>query len=374
MSVKFQTTEVNMMEQLDYPEHLTKASIVLPSQSLATNLLAEGVRSSQQLNSTPLESSPQLLTNDAVYIVSDEVAVKTANRTWEHQPINNQHSVTDPEAACFVSDATASKTTNYTWAQQPKLIKRSAVFPKKKADAGSKAKTQQLLDGAVAYAWSRVKSRSRPPALTPTRWVWRLASSYHLTHSTPRLMEEAAQRFNALGRKSLMHWALEKSREEAGHDRLALLDIQSMGYNAEAVVKALVPSTAAVLLDYFTRSVQAIDPIGCVGYSYTMERLALGIGKDYIQRVENILPPNINATRCLRVHSSVGSDVEHVDETVDMMAEVTPEDRARVARACYETAMLCFSPPKQDYISEEELQKLLKPLELKENDGLDPVI
>jgi hypothetical protein len=54
-------------------------------------------------------------------------------------------------------------------------------------------------------------------------------------------MEEARDRFAASGRESLAQWAAQKAREEAGHDRLALLDIQSMGYDAEAVVQALVP-------------------------------------------------------------------------------------------------------------------------------------
>ncbi|MBD2534277.1 hypothetical protein H6G97_34055, partial [Nostoc flagelliforme FACHB-838] len=36
------------------------------------------------------------------------------------------------------------------------------------------------------------------------------------------------------------------------------------------------------------------------------------------------------ATRCLRVHSGVGSDVEHVEETVALVAALTPEERTRV--------------------------------------------
>ena len=127
-------------------------------------------------------------------------------------------------------------------------------------------------------------------------------------------------------------------------------------------METLVPPTAAALMDYFTRSVQAPDPIRCVGYSYTMERLAMGIGEKYIQAVEAQLPSGIHATRCLRVHSSVGSDVGHVEETVEMVAGLAPEERVRVAIACYETALLFFRSPKEGYMSEEELQNVLKPL------------
>ena len=255
----------------------------------------------------------------------------------------------DTESACFVPDEVVVKTANLTRVHRP--------------DLGTAAKTRKLLDGAVAFAKRAVSSSSRPPALSRTRWVWRLAGSYHLTHSTPRLMEEAAQRFAASGRKSLTQWAAQKASEEGGHDRLALLDIQSLGYQAKAVVEALVPPAAAALMDYFSRSVQAPDPISCVGYCYTMERLALGIGEKYIQAVEALLPPGTQATRCLRVHSGVGSDVDHVEETVEMVAGLAPEERVRVAAACYETALLCFSPPKEGYILEEELQNVLRPLE-----------
>jgi pyrroloquinoline quinone (PQQ) biosynthesis protein C len=140
-----------------------------------------------------------------------------------------------------------------------------------------------------------------------------------------------------------------------------------MGYQAEAVVEALVPPAAAALVNYFIRSVWNRDPINCVGYSYTMERLALSVGEKYIQQVEALLPPGVQATRCLRVHSSVGADAEHVEETVRMVAGLDPQQRNQVAAACYDTALLCFNPPKGNYISDEELQNVLRPLQHRKN-------
>ena len=227
------------------------------------------------------------------------------------------------------------------------------------------ATTRKLLDGAIAAAKYTINSNVRPPALTSTRWVWRLAGAYHMCHAYPPLIEEAAIGFAAAERWNLAEWALQKAKEEKGHYRLALLDIRSMGYDAEAVVEALVPPAAVTLIDYLTRSAQDDDPIDCVGYSYTLERLSTGmVDEKYIQQVEMLLSSNTHATRCLRVHSSVGHDAEHVEETVEMVAELTPQERVRVARACYETALLCFSPPSEGYISDEELQQILKPLKL----------
>ncbi|AFZ34534.1 hypothetical protein Sta7437_0952 [Stanieria cyanosphaera PCC 7437] len=250
-------------------------------------------------------------------------------------------------------------TVDRAWLYQPHSIEDRFAQPME--GAGSIATTRKLLDTAIAAAKYAIQSNVRPPALTCTRWVWRLAGAYHLTAPTPRLLKDAAIGFAGNGRSLLKKWALEKAQEEKGHDRLALLDIQSLGYDAEAVVKALVPPAAVALIDYFTRSVQDDDPIDCVGYTYTMERLSLGIGKDYIQNVEALLPPKVNATRCLCVHSSVGADADHVDENVSLISQLTPSERTRIARACYETALMCFSPPPEGYISDEELDQIVQP-------------
>jgi hypothetical protein len=274
------------------------------------------------------------------------------------------NSLVDIQSGCIASKKLGVTAANSSRFYQPGSVGINSFFPQERVDVTSVATTKKLLDGAIAFARKGESSNSKLPALSPWRWVWRLAGFYHLCHSTPRLMEEARKRFAASGRESLAQWAAQKAREEGGHEHLALLDIQSMGYQAEAVVKTLVPPAAKALIDYFTQSVYATDPIGCVGYSYTMERLAMGIGEKYIQTVETMLPPDVQATRCLRVHSCVGGDLEHVEETVEMVAELAPQERNLVTIACYETALLCFNPLPEGYISEEELQNLLRPLKL----------
>jgi hypothetical protein len=275
---------------------------------------------------------------------------------------DRESDLTNAEWAQIAPGKVVVATEERAWLYQPRSGEDR--FSQPMEGAGSIATTRKLLDTAIAAAKYAVNSTVRPPALTPARWVWRLAGAYHLTAPVPRLMKNAAIGFAADNRSFLKKWALQKAKEEKGHDRLALLDIQSLGYDAEAVVKALVPPAAVALIDYFTRSVQDDDPIDCVGYTYTMERLSLGIGEEYIEKVEGLLPLKTNATRCLRVHSSVGADAEHVDENVSLIAQLTSSERTRIARACYETALMCFSPPPEGYISDEELQQILQPLKL----------
>lgn len=230
----------------------------------------------------------------------------------------------------------------------------------KRISAGNTAITRNLLDGAMAAAKVAISSEKKPPAFTPNRYIWRLAGAYQIAHVTPMLMREAGERFASANRHELSDWAFEKAQEETGHDRLALLDIQSLGYRAEELVQSIIPAASMTLVDYFQRSVSDIDPIDCVGYTHALERLAIGAKKEHIEQVENLLPADVNATRCLKVHSSVGGDAEHVEENVEMIARLSFAERTRVIQACYETALLLFSPPQEGYFSEVELEEMLK--------------
>ncbi|MCB9706758.1 MAG: hypothetical protein H6711_33245 [Myxococcales bacterium] len=202
---------------------------------------------------------------------------------------------------------------------------------------------RSLLDGAVAAAFRHARPEAVPP-MSATRWVYRLAGLYHLTHSTPGLLIDAAARFEAAGRSALAGWARTRAREETHHDLLALRDLRDLGLDGEAVVAALRPSTAIRLVDYFERSVDAADPIGCVGYAYALERLAMTVREPEIRAIEALLPAGTRATRCLRVHSATGSDADHVADTLVVVAALSPAERAAIAVAAHEAARLCFEP------------------------------
>lgn len=252
-------------------------------------------------------------------------------------------------------------TPNQVWIYRPNSKDSSNFFAQSSNNASDIAITKKLLDTAIILGKREASSNQQLPALNLNNWVWSLINQYHSTHPTPVLMEEASKHFAAQGNKHLAAWAEQKAIEETGHDRLALLDIQSLGYKAQDLVKAFISPSAKSLLDYFVDSVENPDPIRVVGYSYTLERISLAVKKRHIQAIEAIIPPGINATRCLRVHSSIGSDVEHVDEALEMIAELTPAQRNQIAIACYETAKLYFSSHENDYPSATELEQKLQP-------------
>ncbi|MEM7594650.1 MAG: hypothetical protein AAF383_24635 [Cyanobacteria bacterium P01_A01_bin.83] len=68
----------------------------------------------------------------------------------------------------------------------------------------------------------------------------------------------------------------------------------------------------------------------------------------------------------MKVHSSLGGDAEHVEENIELIARLSTAERDRIVRACYETALMIFSPPVEGYYSESELEAMLKPYKLAE--------
>ncbi|MEM9507344.1 MAG: hypothetical protein AAGA16_06595 [Cyanobacteria bacterium P01_E01_bin.35] len=268
------------------------------------------------------------------------------------------------EWATIAPDKVVVATAEKVWLESP--WENGDRFAQPMTGLGNAAITSKLLDGAMAAAKMAIPIAEKPPVLTPTRLVWQLAGAYHIAHATPRLMKEASQRFAFALRHDLSNWSYEKAQKETGHDQLALLDIDSLGYQAAELVEYMIPPAAKVLVDYFQRSVQDKDPIDCVGYAYALERISLGAKQEHIQQIENLLPSDVNATRCLKVHSRLGSDAIHLGDTVDLIARLSATERDRVIRACYETALLLFSPPPEGYWLERQLETMLSPFKLQE--------
>src|SRR5262249_6476399 len=102
------------------------------------------------------------------------------------------------------------------------------------------------------------------------------------------------------------------------------------------------PKSSLALVELFTRFADSDAPIAVLGYAYALERMALFSTAESIAAIERVIPAGIKATRCLRVHSAVGSDAGHVAESITFMATLPPQDRAATARATYETVgLLC---------------------------------
>jgi hypothetical protein len=206
--------------------------------------------------------------------------------------------------------------------------------------AGSAGSTVGLLDGALNLGFAEIEKRLARPDPTIAGYVVALAGAYHTSVDTPRNLRRAASRFDELGRPEVAAYLEERAREETGHDRLALKDLQALGVPGERLVANFIPEGIKPLCQRFDALCAQDYPIGSIGYSYCLERIAALKQKSDIETVQALCPDGVDATRFLRSHSSLGSEVTHVEETIGFVASLPANDRIRVVQETYQSALI----------------------------------
>ena len=206
--------------------------------------------------------------------------------------------------------------------------------------AGAAGSTVSLLDGAINLGFTKIEKCLARPEPTLAGYIVALVGAYHTSVDTPRNLRRAADRFNELGRPELAAYLEERAREETGHDRLALKDLRALGVPGERLVANYIPEGIKPLCKRFDDLCAQDYPIGCIGYSYCLERIAALKEKTDIEKVQAICPKGLDATRFLRSHSSLGSEASHVEETIQFVASLPANDRISVVRETYELALI----------------------------------
>jgi pyrroloquinoline quinone (PQQ) biosynthesis protein C len=206
--------------------------------------------------------------------------------------------------------------------------------------AGAKGSTVGLLDGAINLAFSRIENRLARPELTLAGYIVALVGAYHTSVDTPRNLRRAARRFEEQGRPEVAAYLEERAREETGHDRLALKDLRALGVPGERLVANFLPEGIKPLCKRFDELCAEDYPIGSIGYSYCLERIAALKEKGDIENVQALCPDGVDATRFLRSHSSLGSEAAHVDETIEFVASLPADDRIKVVQETYQSAAI----------------------------------
>ncbi len=232
------------------------------------------------------------------------------------------------------------------WLHHPQPV-GMPPFVEHLGEPGDSRRTRQLFAGVLASALR--EARSTAPATAPAdpslqRHIHGLAASYQTTQATPPTMRRVAERFRAAARMELADYCEEVAREESGHDELALRDLATLGIDAQAFVEQVRPTSALALVDYFHEVAAGDEPVGVLGYAYALERMALFQTRERIAAIEALIPAGITATRCLRVHSTAGDEVRHVDDALAFIAQLSAAERLSIVRALYRTAKLMNGP------------------------------
>jgi hypothetical protein len=205
---------------------------------------------------------------------------------------------------------------------------------------GAMGSTVGLLDGAINLGFAGIEKRLARPDPTLVGYIVALVGAYHTSVDTPRNLQRAASRFNELGRPEVAAYLEERAREETGHDRLALKDLRALGVPGERLVANFIPAGIKPLCKRFDDLCVQDYPIGCIGYSYCLERIAALKQETDIEKVQAMCPEGVDATRFLRSHSCLGSEVTHVEETIAFVASLPANDRIRVVQETYESALI----------------------------------
>jgi hypothetical protein len=204
---------------------------------------------------------------------------------------------------------------------------------------GTPASTIGLLDGAINLGFSGIEKPAATPEPTIPAYIAALVGAYHTSVDTPRNLRRAAARFAQLGRPEVAAYLEQRAREETGHDRLALKDLRALGVAGERLVANYIPEGIKPLCKRFDELCAEDYPIGSIGYSYCLERIAALKTKSDIEKVQALCPAG-DATRFLRSHSSLGSEVSHVEETIEFVASLPANDRIAVVQEVYESTLI----------------------------------
>jgi hypothetical protein len=205
---------------------------------------------------------------------------------------------------------------------------------------GTPSSTVRLLDGAINLGFSGIEKHLARPEPTIAGYIVALAGAYHTSVDTPRNLQRAAGRFGALGRPEVAAYLEDRAREETGHDRLALKDLRALGVSGERLVASFIPEGIKPLCARFDELCAEDYPIGSIGYSYCLERIAALKQEADIERIQALCPPSVDATRFLRSHSALGSEVTHVEETIAFVASLPANDRSRIVQETYASALI----------------------------------
>ena len=205
---------------------------------------------------------------------------------------------------------------------------------------GAMGSTVGLLDAAINLGFAGIEKRLARPDPTIAGYILALVGAYHTSVHTPRNLRRAASRFTELGRPEVAAYLEERAREETGHDRLALKDLRALGVPGERLVANYIPDGIKPLCERFDDLCAQGYPIGCIGYSYCLERIAALKEKTDIEKVQAMCPAGVDATRFLRSHSSLGSEASHVAETIEFVSSLPANDRITVVQETYQSSLL----------------------------------
>jgi len=144
-----------------------------------------------------------------------------------------------------------------------------------------------------------------------------LAQTYHYVLHSTRLLALGAANF-PLDQNKFHFRFIEHLREERGHEKLALNDLEALGFELKDF-----PEMPALSAFYQTQYywIERVSPLSFFGWILCLEGLAVRKGTGLYQKLDKNFGPK--ATGFLKIHQ--GEDVDHLEKAFEYLSSLTGE-------------------------------------------------
>jgi hypothetical protein len=134
--------------------------------------------------------------------------------------------------------------------------------------------------------------------------------------------------------------------EEHWHYKLLEHDMRNLGYDVHKVAQKFDYGNRRAVGDIFVSYKDAKNPVGILGLVYVLERAAIEVTQEFIQRIENAygLGSGTNSVTSLSVkHSNVPGERKHVEDSIEYMSCLSYADLELVFTEVIRTGSLLCS-------------------------------
>lgn len=152
--------------------------------------------------------------------------------------------------------------------------------------------------------------------------MW-LTQTYHIVTYSTRLLTLASA-CAPLEHKAFHDRLLEHAREEANHEKIAIVDLKKLGKTIDDF-PALYQSLAMFQIQFFW--IEHRHAVSIYGYTLALETLAEAYGEKVVEKIEGAFGKN--SAKFLTVHST--EDVDHLKMTYEEIELLSPAERKLIA-------------------------------------------
>ncbi len=159
-----------------------------------------------------------------------------------------------------------------------------------------------------------------------------LAQTYYMVNHSTRLVALAGA-YTPLDQNNLHARFVDHSKEERGHDRIAIADIKALGYSIDDF-PCLYTSACMYQVQYYW--VQHRGAVSFFGYTLALESIASEFGPEVYRRV--LAAHGEKATVFMKIHTV--DDVGHMEKAIKQFDNLNEQERTLVAENLHLSASI----------------------------------